>query len=329
MFKVAFFSSKPYDKHSMEQAKPDTMTFEYFDVRLTEQSVQLAQGFDAICVFVNDELTPTVQDKLLDYQIKGIALRCAGFNNLNLNSYHHNPLRAARVPAYSPEAVAEHTIAMIMTLNRKLHKAYNRVKEDNFSLSGLLGFNLHNKTVGLIGTGKIGLATAKILTGFGCRIIACDPNPCPQSEQLGFEYVSKTQLLTQSDIISLHCPLCEQTSHIIDQQAIAQMKPGVMLINTSRGALIDTHAVINALKSGQIGHLGLDVYEQESELFFEDHSTDIIQDDTFQRLLTFPNVLITGHQGFFTQEALTQIAQTTVHNLECFATNKSCANEID
>lgn len=328
MYKVAFFSSKPFDKQSFEKVKPANMAFDYFETRLTEQSVNLAQGFNAVCVFVNDELTEPVQKQLLTLGIQGIALRCAGFNNLNQNAYQSNPLRAARVPAYSPEAVAEHTIALIMTLNRKLHKAYNRTKEDNFSLNGLIGFNIHNKTVGLIGTGKIGLATARILKGFGANVIAHDPFPSEEHQQIGFEYVSQEQLLAQSDIISLHCPLTEETHHIIDQQSVNQMKDSVMLINTSRGGLINTKDIISALKSGKIGHLGLDVYEQESELFFEDHSTDIVTDDTFQRLLTFPNVLITGHQGFLTHEALAQIAQTTVHNLNCFANKQACENEI-
>ena len=217
----------------------------------------------------------------------------------------------------------------MMTLNRKLHKTYNRTKEDNFSLNGLIGFNIHGKTVGLIGTGKIGLATARILKGFGAKVIACDPYPCEQNQQIGFEYVTQQELLAKADIISLHCPLTEDTHHIINQQAIEKMIDGVMLINTSRGGLVDTKDIINALKSGKVGHLGLDVYEQESELFFEDHSTDIIKDDIFQRLLTFPNVLITGHQGFLTHEALAQIAQVTVNNLTCFADDKECENEIE
>ena len=325
MFKVAFFSSKPYDQASMEKVKPSSMQFEYFETRLTLQSVGLAQGYDAVCAFVNDDLDEQVQAKLIELGVIAIALRCAGFNNLAIDAFQTNRLRAARVPAYSPEAVAEHTIALIMGLNRKLHKAYNRTKEDNFSLDGLLGFNVHGKTVGLIGTGKIGLATAKIIKGFGAKVIAYDPYP---NDEQSFDYVPLQQLLTQSDIISLHCPLNQQTHHIINQHSIETMKDGVMLINTSRGGLVDTLSVIKALKSGKIGHLGLDVYEQESELFFEDHSTNIVQDDTFQRLLTFPNVLITGHQGFFTQEALDQIAKTTIYNLSCFANDQSCENEI-
>ncbi len=327
-FNVAVFSSKSYDQKSLKANLPPHLSMTFFDVRLTEQSVQLAQGFDAVCVFVNDELNEVVLSQLVKFGVKGIALRCAGFNNLDLTSYNNSPLRVARVPAYSPEAVAEHTVAMMMTLNRRLHKAYNRTKEDNFSLEGLLGFNIHGKTIGLIGTGKIGLATARIMKGFGANVIAYDPVPSDMDKQIGFNYVNLDTLLATSDVVSLHCPLTEQTQHIIDAKAIAQMKPGVMLLNTSRGGLVDTNSVIAGLKSGQIGHLALDVYEQESELFFEDRSTTIVQDDVFQRLLTFPNVLITGHQGFFTEEALAQIASTTIDNLQCFADGSQCRNEI-
>lgn len=328
-FKVAVFSSKPYDKKSFEQTIPDHIEMVYFDVRLTEHSVNLAQGFNAVCVFVNDELSPNILKNLENFGVQAIALRCAGFNNLNFEYFQHSKLRAARVPAYSPEAVAEHTVALMMTLNRHLHKAYNRTKEDNFSLNGLLGTNVNKKTIGLIGTGKIGLATARIMKGFGANVIAFDPYPSKLSKEIGFEYVELEQLLAESDVISLHCPLTADTQHIIDCHAVAKMKHGVMLINTSRGGLIDTSCVIDGLKRGQIGHLALDVYEQESELFFEDHSSSIVQDDIFQRLLTFPNVLITGHQGFFTEEALEQIAQTTIYNLTCFAENRSCDNEIE
>lgn len=328
-FKVAVYSSKPYDQKSFCEILPNDIEMEFFDVRLTSNSVDLAKGFNAVCAFVNDDLSADIIAKLEEFAIKGIALRCAGFNNLDLTKYKQSNIRAARVPAYSPEAVAEHAIALIMTLNRKLHKAYNRTKEDNFSLNGLLGFNIHGKTVGLIGTGKIGLATARILKGFGARVIAYDPSPTNLHTEIGFDYMSLEELLATSDIISLHCPLNAKTHHIIDTSAIQKMKKGVMLINTSRGGLVDTSSIIDALKSGQIGHLGLDVYEQESELFFEDHSTNIVQDDVFQRLLTFPNVLITGHQGFFTKEALNQIAQTTMYNLMCFAKEVECENEIE
>lgn len=332
-FKVAFFSSKPYDKksfieHYSKDSYQSDILFEFYEARLTPHSVNLAQGFDAVCVFVNDELSTNVLNNLNALGVKAVALRCAGYNNLDLASFNQLKLRAARVPAYSPEAVAEHTVAMMMTLNRRLHKAYNRTKEDNFSLDGLLGFNIHGKTVGLIGTGKIGLATAKIMEGFGANVLAYDPIESPHLTKLGGQYTDLDDLLKHADIISLHCPLTEGSQHIINKDSTHKMKDGVMIINTSRGGLIDTSAMIDGLKSGKIGHLALDVYEQESELFFEDRSTSIIQDDVFQRLLTFPNVLITGHQGFFTQEALEQIAKTTIYNLTCFAQGIECENEI-
>ena len=242
-------------------------------------------------------------------------MRCAGFNNVDLDTAKELGLVVTRVPAYSPESVAEHTIALIMGLNRKLHKAYNRVKDDNFSLAGLLGFDLHGKTVGVIGTGQIGLALVRILKGFGCRIICFDPNESDEVTTLGGSYVPLEAIFSQSDIISLHCPLMSKTNHLINEQSIAQMKDGVMIINTSRGGLVDTQSVINGLKNRKIGYLGLDVYEMEGDLFFEDKSLEIIQDDVFQRLLTFPNVIITGHQGFFTQEALQKIAETTIENI--------------
>jgi D-lactate dehydrogenase len=233
-----------------------------------------------------------------------------------------------RVPSYSPEAVAEHTVALVLSLNRKVHRAYARVREGNFSLEGLLGFNLHDKTFGIIGTGKIGLALSKILKGFGCRVLAYDPYPNPECEAIGVGYTDPSRLYKDSDIISLHCPLTPKTHHLIDSKALAKMKKGVMLINTSRGAVIDTKAVINALKSGKIGFLGLDVYEEEGDLFFEDLSNEVIQDDVFARLLTFPNVLITGHQAFFTREALRAIAETTLSNISDFEKGEPCVNQI-
>jgi len=327
-FNVAVFSSKTYDKQSFEQGSPSNIQYEYLEPRLSMDTVKLADGFDGICAFVNDDLDADVLSKLHEYGIKALVLRCAGFNNVDLESAKKLGIRIARVPAYSPEAVAEHTIALVMTLNRKLHKAYNRTKEDNFSLQGLLGFNLHGKTVGLIGTGKIGLATARILNGFGVKLLASDPVESNEAKILGVSYVSFEELIEQADIISLHCPLNEGTQHILDCKAINRMKSGVMIVNTGRGALIDSQCLVDNLKSGKIGYLALDVYEQESELFFEDRSDSIIQDDVFQRLLTFPNVLITGHQGFFTQEALAQIANTTHYNLTCFSEGKACENEL-
>lgn len=327
-FNVAMFSSKSYDRKSFAQHQISGIKFTYFDERLNSDNVQLCSGFDAICAFVNDDLSADILHTLAKLGVRFIALRCAGFNNLDLDVAKTLNIKVARVPAYSPEAVAEHAIALMMTLNRKLHKAYNRTKEDNFSLNGLLGFNIHGKTVGLIGTGKIGLATAKILQGFGAKVIAFDPYPEEAFTEIGGTYVELDQLFTQSHIISLHCPLNENTQHIINAASLAKTRQGLMIVNTSRGGLIDTKATIEALKTGQLGYLALDVYEQESELFFEDRSGDIIQDDTFQRLLTFPNVLITGHQGFFTAEALEQIAKTTWQNLFEFQQTGICSNQV-
>ncbi|MBU2882804.1 2-hydroxyacid dehydrogenase [Psychrosphaera sp. B3R10] len=327
-FTVAVFSSKPYDNQSLLQCTTDDIEFQFFETRLTEASVLMAQGVDAVCVFVNDILNREVLTQLKNMGINKIVLRCAGFNNVDLSAAKELEMSVARVPAYSPEAVAEHTIALLLTLNRKLHKAYNRIKDNNFSLTGLMGFNLSGKTVGIIGTGKIGVATTQILRGFKANVIAYDPNQSEEFKALGGEYVSIDVLYNQSDIISLHCPLSPTTHHLINDQALEKMKQNVMLINTSRGALIDTQSVIKHLKNKKIGYLALDVYEQESELFFEDHSFDILQDDTFQRLLTFPNVLITGHQGFFTAEALEQIASITISNINDLKANRPCINSL-
>ncbi|WP_088328433.1 2-hydroxyacid dehydrogenase [Lacimicrobium sp. SS2-24] len=313
--KIAVFSAKQYDRDSLLKANPG-FDLQFIEARLNQQTLPLVAGFDAICVFVNDQLTAEVIEQLKVHGVKHVALRCAGFNNVDLEAAKQAGISVSRVPAYSPEAVAEHTLALILTLNRKLHKAYNRIREANFSIEGLAGFNLHGKTVGLIGTGRIGLATLKILRGFGCQVICHDPVESPQVTEAGGQYVSLDTLFAQADILSLHCPLTPQTHHLIDDSRIRQMKEGVMLINTSRGGLIDTHAVIRGLKTEKIGYLGLDVYEMEGDLFFEDLSTEIIQDDVFLRLLTFPNVFITGHQGFFTEEALTQIANITMNNLK-------------
>lgn len=311
---VGVFSAKQYDKDSLQGVNQD-LDLSFIEARLNQQTLPLATGFDAICVFVNDQLDKEVIQQLKHQGIRHIALRCAGFNNIDLDAAKECGISVSRVPAYSPEAVAEHTLALILTLNRKLHKAYNRIKEGNFSIEGLLGFNLHGRTVGVIGTGRIGVATIRILKGFGCSVLCYDPVESEQAISLGARYVTPEQLMCESEIISLHCPLTPQTHHMINDASIAQMKTGVMLINTSRGGLIDTSAVIRGLKTEKIGYLGLDVYEMEGDLFFEDLSSEIIQDDVFLRLLTFPNVLITGHQGFFTQQALKQIAQTTIHNL--------------
>lgn len=314
--KIAFFSTQPYDKDFFNQYN-DAFGFEleYFETQLNKQTVSLVENAIAVCVFVNDKVNASVIEALAASGVKIIALRCAGFNNVDLAAAKAHNIRVCRVPAYSPEAVAEHAMAIILTLNRKTHKAYNRVREQNFSLNGLLGFDLHGKTIGVIGTGNIGQSFCKILTGFGCKMLAFDIIANKDLERMGVEYVPLIELFEQSDIISLHCPLNDQTQHIINEGSIQLMKKGVMLINTSRGALIDTNAVIEGLKSGKIGYLGIDVYEQEEKLFFRDLSADIIQDDTIQRLMSFPNVLVTAHQAFFTGEALTQIALTTLKNI--------------
>jgi D-lactate dehydrogenase len=296
---------------------------------LTLQTSVLAANFPAVCVFVNDELDAQVLTTLATHGVRLIALRCAGFNNIDLAAAQQLRLKVMRVPAYSPYAVAEHTAGLILALNRKLHRAYNRVREGNFALDGLLGFDLHGQTIGLIGTGKIGQIVARIMAGFGCRLLAYDLFPSAECQALGVEYVPLAQLFRQADIISLHCPLTPENHHLINAATLSQMKPGVMLINTSRGALVDTQAVIEALKSGQVGYLGLDVYEEESDLFFEDLSSQVIQDDTFARLLTFPNVIITGHQAFFTRNALERIAEVTLTNISNFEQGMTTpANEV-
>jgi D-lactate dehydrogenase len=328
--KVAVFNTKPYDRQFFITANYDhEHDLVFLEPRLSRETALLAKGFPAVCVFVNDQLDAHVLEILAAHGTRLIALRCAGFNNVDLKAVVKLGMTIVRVPAYSPYAVAEHTIGLILTLNRKIHRAYNRVREGNFSLDGLLGFDLHDHTVGIVGTGKIGQIVAQIMQGFGCRILAYDVHPNPACEAVGARYVELEKLLTDADIITLHCPLTPETHHLIDQKAIAQMKKGVMLINTSRGALIDTQAVIHGLKSQKVGSLALDVYEQESDLFFEDLSNQIIQDDLFERLLTFPNVLITAHQAFFTKEALQNIAETTLSNISDVQQGKVCANQVN
>ncbi|HEV7332636.1 MAG TPA: 2-hydroxyacid dehydrogenase [Flavisolibacter sp.] len=314
--KIAFFSSQPYDKQFFT-AHNDAHDFslQFFDVALSQQTVGLAKNADAVCVFVNDKVDAEVISQLKQAGVKIIALRCAGFNNVDLAAAREAGLHVCRVPAYSPEAVAEHAAALILALNRKIHKAYNRVREQNFALQGLIGFDLFGKTVGVVGTGKIGQAFCRIMRGFGCRVLAFDVVANKEMEAIGVTYLPLLAIFQQADIISLHTPLNDQTLHMINSTTVPFLKQGVMLINTSRGALIDTPAVIDALKSGQIGSLGIDVYEQEEHLFFHDRSGDIIEDDTIQRLMSFPNVLVTAHQAFFTKEALDQIAETTFFHL--------------
>lgn len=315
---VAIFSAKKYDREFLNAANRSRHQLRFFEPDLNEETVSLAAGFDVACVFVNDQLNAAVIANLHSLGVRLVALRCAGYNNVDLAAARKHGITVVRVPAYSPYAVAEHTIALMLALNRKLHRAYNRVREGNFALDGLIGFDMHGKTVGVIGTGQIGTVVAQILTGFGCPTLAFDPILNPACVSLGVQYVQLTELLERSDIITLHCPLTPENEHIINGSAVTRMKNGVMLINTSRGALLDTVAIIDALKSGKIGYLGLDVYEEEEEIFFEDRSGLILSDDVFARLLTFPNVIMTGHQAFFTKEALLKIAATTIDNITRF-----------
>ncbi|HEX5492222.1 MAG TPA: 2-hydroxyacid dehydrogenase [Candidatus Udaeobacter sp.] len=319
---VAIFSAKKYDREFLSAANGSCHELRFFEPHLNEETVGLAAGFDVACVFVNDQVNAAVIANLHSLGVRLIALRCAGYNNVDLGAAKQQGITVVRVPAYSPYAVAEHTITLMLALNRKVHRAYNRVREGNFALDGLIGFDVHRKTVGVIGTGQIGTVVAQILIGFGCSILAFDPVPNPTCHSLGVQYVELNELLAQSDIISLHCPLTPENEHIINDAAIANMKNGVMLINTSRGALLDTVAIVDALKSGKIGYLGLDVYEEEEEIFFEDRSGLILSDDVFARLLTFPNVIITGHQAFFTKEALLKIAATTIDNITRFESHQ-------
>lgn len=327
--KVAVFGAKTYDKkHLSQENRKFNHDLVFLEVNLNSLTATLAQGFDAVCAFVNDELNKECLEKLSCCGVRTVALRCAGFNNVDLDAAAALHITIVRVPEYSPHGVAEHTTTLILALNRKIYKAYNRVREGNFLLEGLLGFNLNEKTVGVIGTGKIGSVFCGIMKGFGCSVLAYDPYPNETCVKNGVEYVDLETLLKSSDIISLHCPLTPDSHHLINDKAISYMKKGVMLINTSRGALIDTVAIIKNLKSGKIGYLGLDVYEEEGDLFFEDVSDKILEDDVFARLLTFPNVLITGHQAFFTSEALDSIAKTTLQNFTDIEQKGECANLV-
>ncbi len=327
--KVAVFSTKVYDRRSLDEVnKGFQQELCYFEARLNSETVTLAKGYPVVCVFVNDVLDQVTLEKLSEGGTKVIALRCAGFNNVDLVTAENLGIKVVRVPSYSPYAVAEHALALILALNRKIHRAHNRVRENNFSLEGLLGFDLNGSVVGVIGTGKIGAIFAKIMQGFGCQVLAYD---CFQNQtclDLGVEYANLKQLFEKSDIISLHCPLTPETYHLINQEAIAHMKKGVMIINTSRGALVDAQALIEGLKSEHIGYLGLDVYEEESDLFFEDLSGKVLHDDVFARLMTFSNVLVTGHQAFFTQEALENIATTTLLNIQTLDEGLDCINQV-
>jgi D-lactate dehydrogenase len=326
--RVAVFSTKSYDRQFLEPLAAEAgHELVFFEPRLLKETAVLAHGSPAVCAFVNDQLSAAVLEQLSEGGTRYIALRSAGYNHVDLEAAGRLGLRVARVPAYSPYAVAEHAVGMMLTLNRKYHKAFNRVREGNFSLEQLLGFDMHGKTVGVVGTGQIGAVAAKIVTGFGCQVLMYDVRENPECRSLG-RYVSLDELFSQSDIITLHCPLTPQTKHLIGDQAVSRMKDGVMIINTSRGALVDTQAAIAGLKSSKIGYLGLDVYEEEADLFFRDLSDQIIQDDQFTRLLTFPNVLVTAHQAFFTRTAMEEIARITVQNLSCFERGEKCGNEV-
>jgi len=327
--RIALFSARSYDREYFDQANERAQhDIWYTEVPLEEQTVSLAHGFDAVCLFVNDRITEQVAERLAAAGIRLIALRCAGYNQVDLGATERHGLTVVRVPAYSPYAVAEHTVALILTLNRKTHRAYNRVREGNFALENLMGFDLHGKAVGVVGTGKIGKVFCQIMMGFGCRVLGCDPFPDVELMAAGVQYVSLRDLLAQSDIVSLNCPLTEATYHLINAESLQHMRRGAMLINTGRGALIDTKAIVEALKSGHLGYLGLDVYEQEEGLFFHDWSNEIIQDDLIARLMTFPNVLITSHQAFFTHEAMTEIARVTLQNVSAFEQGLPLENAV-
>ncbi len=322
--KIAFFDTKPYDRQSFENIEQNDISFKFFDTKLSVDTANLAQGCDVVCIFVNDTADAAVIDKLYELGVKIIALRCAGYNNVDL-SYAYGKIHVVHVPAYSPYAVAEHAIAMLLTSIRRIHKAYIRTKDFNFSLSNLTGFDLHGKTVGVIGTGKIGRVFIDIACGFGMKVLAYDKYP---ADDVKAEYVSLDTLFASSDIISLHCPLTAETHHIIDETSINKMKKGVMILNTSRGALIDTDALLDGIKSRKIGGACLDVYEEESDIFFEDFSGHIIDDDTLARLISMPNVIVTSHQAFLTEEALGNIAETTLNNIKEMQQKGYSQNEL-
>ncbi|MBO7148978.1 MAG: 2-hydroxyacid dehydrogenase [Clostridia bacterium] len=327
--KIAFFDTKPYDIASFEKYGGDNgIKFKFFETKLNEDTVDLAHGYDAVCVFVNDTVNAAVIDRLCELGIKAIALRCAGFNNVDMK-YAFNRIHVLRVPAYSPYAVAEHAMAMLLTSIRRIHKAYIRTKDFNFSLSGMTGFDLHDKTVGVIGTGRIGRTFISICRGFGMKVLAYDKFPASDlADGENIRYAELDELFKYSDIISLHCPLSEDTYHIIDEESLEKCKRGVVLINTSRGALVDAEALLGGIKSRKVGAACLDVYEEESDFFFEDYSGHIMEDDTLARLISMPNVIVTSHQAFLTEEALSNIAETTVENLIQLFETGQCPNEL-
>ena len=327
--RVLVYNAKRYDRTSFDDCNVDHgHELSYVDVKLDPTTADRAVGFDAVCVFVNDDVGQATIKGLSSTGISVIALRCAGYNNVDLSAAQDEGITVVRVPAYSPEAVAEHTLALILGLDRRLAHAHHRVRDGNFALDGLLGRGLHGATAGVVGTGRIGRNVARLLVAFGCDVLASDPNVDANLVALGVSYVDRDELLRRSEIIALTCPLTDDTFHLVDATAIARMRSGVMIVNTGRGALIDTTAVIEGLKSGRIGSIGLDVYEEEGPLFFEDRSTEVITDDVFARLMTFPNVLLTAHQGFFTAPALRAIAETTLSNLDDLEAGRPCANEV-
>lgn len=326
---VSVFSTKPYDRTFLKEANVGTVhRFSFHEPRLTADTAPLASDADAVCIFVNDVADADTLAILAGQGVRLIALRCAGFNNVDLVTARDLGITVARVPAYSPHAVAEHTFALILALNRKVHRAYNRVREGNFALDGLLGFDLKDKTIGVVGTGRIGAVMVRIATGFGCRVLAHDPFPNDACVALGARYVPLDHLFAEGDVVTLHCPLTPDTHHLVGSDLLACARKRLMLINTGRGALVDTRAVIQALKSGALGSLGIDVYEEEADLFFEDLSNRVLTDDVFARLLTFPNVLITGHQAFFTSEALSGIAGATIANISEFERTRKAVHEV-
>ncbi len=329
--KIAVFDTHPFDQESLTRVNASRgHELVFFKEPLRPETALLAHGCPVVCAFVNDQLTRPTLTQLHENGTRLIAMRCAGYNNVDLKAARELALKVVRVPEYSPYAVAEHALALILTLNRKTHRAYARVRDGNFSLEGLVGFDLHEKTVGIIGTGKIGAVFARIMHGFGCRLLAFDPSPREELvRDLGVTYADLSRIYRESDILSLHVPLLPQTHHLINSDAIRQMKKGVMLINTSRGALIDTRALVAGLKTGIIGFAGLDVYEEEAGVFFEDLSGEVLQDDVLARLLTFPNVLITSHQAFLTHEALERIAQVTLDNVTSFETGTSLSHLVN
>ena len=327
--KFAFFDTKPYDKPSFDRYGEESgICFKDFETKLNEDTVELAHGFDGVCVFVNDTVNATVIDKLYEMGVKVVALRCAGFNNVDLK-HAEGRVRVVRVPAYSPYAVAEHTMALLLTSVRRIHKAYIRTRDFNFSLSGMTGFDLHGKTVGVIGTGRIGRVFIDICRGFGMNVLAFDKFPAKDLESReGVRYVDIDTLFEHSDIISLHCPLTEDTYHVIDENSLNKCKKGVVILNTSRGALVDAEALLSAIKSRKVGAACLDVYEEEADFFFEDFSGHIIDDDILARLISMPNVIVSSHQAFLTEEALANIAETTVANIVQIFRDGECENEI-